>query len=84
MIFITEKHLNRIMGNSILIHPGTRLATRGLALKYIACISFFLFCTGVMADAPLASKQQIGMFKNSRTCVVFEDGFNLKDFNHIR
>jgi hypothetical protein len=29
-----------------------------------------------MANPPLASKQQIGMFKNSKTCVVFEDGIS--------
>ena len=76
MIFIPEKHLKSIMGNLISNHTLTRLNARGLVIKYIAGISFFLFCTGVMANAPLASKQQIGMFKNSRTCVVFEDGIS--------
>jgi hypothetical protein len=28
----------------------------------------------VFANPKLATKQQIGMFKNSRTCVVFESG----------
>jgi hypothetical protein len=64
------------MGNPISDHPFTRLNARGLINKCIAGISIFLFCTGVMANAPLASKQQIGMFKNSRTCVVFEDGIS--------
>lgn len=64
------------MINSILIHPGIRLSVRGLLKKYIAGLSLVLFCMGVMANAPLASKQQIGMFKNSRTCVVFEDGIS--------
>jgi hypothetical protein len=32
------------------------------------------FCLGAFANAPLVSKQQIGMFKNSKTCVVLESG----------
>lgn len=76
MIFISEKHLNSIVENSILRHPRTRLNTKGLVPIVIISITVFLFCTGVMANAPLATKQQIGMFKNSRTCVVFEDGIS--------
>ena len=71
MIFITSTQENRTMGNSINNHTETRLTARGLIKKYIAGFSLILFCLGVMANAPLASKQQIGMFKNSRTCVVF-------------
>jgi hypothetical protein len=33
-----------------------------------------LMSTGVFANPHLATKQQIGMFKNSRTCVVLETG----------
>jgi hypothetical protein len=76
MIFIPEKHLISIMGNSISDHSLTRLNARGLVIIFAISISFSLFCPGVMANAPLASKQQIGMFKNSRTCVVFEDGIS--------
>jgi hypothetical protein len=42
--------------------------------KYILVFAFGLFSLGVLADPPLASKQQIGMFINSKTCVVIEDG----------
>jgi hypothetical protein len=64
------------MRNSILYHPEIRVTAGGLLKKYIAGFSLVLFCMEVMANAPLASKQQIGMFKNSRTCVVFEDGIS--------
>lgn len=38
-------------------------------------MSFFgLLSIGVLANPHLASKQQIGMFKNSKTCVVIEGG----------
>src|SRR5450759_2366899 len=74
MIFITLKEQNRIMINSILMHPETRVTGRRLSKRYILCFTLGIFCLGVMANPPLASKQQIGMFKNSKTCVVFEDG----------
>ena len=32
------------------------------------------FGLGAMANNPLATKQQLGMFKNSKTCVVMDDG----------
>jgi hypothetical protein len=35
-----------------------------------------LLSLGVFANAPLVSKQQIGMFKNSTTCVVLESGIS--------
>ena len=42
--------------------------------KYLFILS--IGCYGLMAfaDPPLASQQEIGMFKNSKTCVVLEDG----------
>jgi len=76
MIFITLKEQNRIMINSILMHPETRVTGRRLSKRYILCFTLGLLCLGVMANPPLASKQQIGMFKNSKTCVVFEDGIS--------
>src|SRR5665647_999748 len=76
MIFIASTQQNRTMGNSITDQPETKLTVSGLFKKYILGFCLILFCTGVMANAPLASKQQIGMFKNSRTCVVFEDGIS--------
>jgi hypothetical protein len=36
-----------------------------------------VICLDIMAIVPLASKQQIGMFKNSQTCVVFQRGISL-------
>ena len=44
--------------------------------KYISIFSLCFFSLGAMANNPLATKQQIGMFKNSRTCVVFENGIS--------
>jgi hypothetical protein len=76
MIFIALRQPNRMMRNYITDQPETRLTARELLKKYITCLSLILLCTGVMSNAPLASKQQIGMFKNSRTCVVFEDGIS--------
>lgn len=60
----------------ILIHPERRVAIRRLSKSYILVFIVGFFCLGVMANPPLASKQQIGMFKNSKTCVVFEDGIS--------
>jgi hypothetical protein len=76
MIFITLKQQNRIMRNSILNQPEKGLTARRLLKKYILVFSLGIFCLGLLANAPLASKQQIGMFKNSKTCVVFEDGIS--------
>ncbi len=42
--------------------------------KYIFIFSLFLFSIEAIANNPLATKQQVGMFKNSRTCVVMESG----------
>ena len=44
--------------------------------KGILIFSLGLFYIGVMANAPLATKQQIEMFKNTKTCVVLEDGIS--------
>jgi hypothetical protein len=44
-------------------------------LKKFSFISFLLiFSFGAFANNPLATKQQIGMFKNSKTCIVMESG----------
>jgi hypothetical protein len=42
--------------------------------KYFLFFSFVFLSLALLANPPLATKQQIGMFKNSKTCVVFEDG----------
>ena len=44
--------------------------------KYILSVSIYLFGLGAMANNPLATKQQIGMFKNSKTCVVMDEGMS--------
>ena len=65
-----------MMLNKILVNPVKGLTARRLLKKYILAFSFGLFCMWLPGNAPLASKQQIGMFKNSKTCVVFEDGIS--------
>jgi len=42
--------------------------------KYIFIIVLGLFSIGTFANPPLVSKQQLGMFMNSTTCVVLENG----------
>lgn len=39
---------------------------------FILTLGLFGYCT--FANAPLATKQQIGMFKNSKTCIVMDAG----------
>lgn len=41
---------------------------------FISIFVLTIFSMVVFANPPLASKQQIGMFKNSTTCVVLESG----------
>jgi hypothetical protein len=65
-----------MMINMFFVHPEKGLIVRELLKKYILVISLWIFSVGLMGNTPLASKQQIGMFKNSRTCVVFEDGIS--------
>jgi len=47
----------------------SKLLNRGLLIIFFALLSL-----GLMANPPLATKQQIGMFMNSKTCVVLESG----------
>ncbi len=61
---------NSILNNAIGIASGRILK------KSILIFSLGLFYLGVLANAPLATKQQIGLFKNSKTCVVLEDGIS--------
>ena len=42
--------------------------------KYIFIFALGFFGLGALANPPLASQQQIGMFINSKTCVVLENG----------
>lgn len=63
------------MRNSIL-YNATGFASGRILKKSILIFSLGLFYLGVMANAPLATKQQIEMFKNTKTCVVLEDGIS--------
>jgi hypothetical protein len=62
---------------SILYYPETGFYGKILLKKFIVFFSLVLFSLEIIANPPLASKQQISMFKNSKTCVVFEDGITL-------
>lgn len=42
--------------------------------KLIFIFSLLIFSLKASANNPLATKQQIGMFKNSKTCIVMEGG----------
>ena len=55
----------------------TQFTVKTMLKKLILAFSFGFICLGIMAARPLASRQQIGMFKNSKTCVVFENGISL-------
>lgn len=44
--------------------------------KYIISLALTLTLAVTMAQSPLASKKQVGMFLNSTTCVVLENGVN--------
>jgi hypothetical protein len=67
------------MRNTILNNALTAFWADTLLKKYIIIFSLVFFSLGVIANPKVASKQQIGMFKNSKTCVVLEDG--LSSFN---
>lgn len=57
-----------------MINSDTGLTTRILYKKLISVCSLLLISLEIFAGTPLASRQQIGMFRDSKTCVVFEDG----------
>ena len=62
------------MRKTILIKRITRSGAGRKLKKYFLLFSIGLFCITTFANPPLESKQQIGMFKNSKTCVVYENG----------
>jgi hypothetical protein len=62
------------MRRNIIISAIIKLIKGNSLKKIIFILSFGVFGFGLSANPKLATKQQIGMFKNSRTCVVFEDG----------
>jgi hypothetical protein len=56
------------------MHCKTGFMINTVLKKYFFIFSFGFLSLVLLANPPLATKQQIGMFKNSKTCVVFEDG----------
>ena len=61
----------------LLIHPDNELIAGKLIIKYILVFSLTIISLDITAIVPLASKQEIGMFKDSQTCVVFQRGISL-------
>ncbi|MGD0341877.1 MAG: hypothetical protein ABSA76_09255 [Bacteroidales bacterium] len=61
------------MRKFILGHPLTGLLAGKILKKYLFIFTLGIFSLGSMANPKLASKQQIGMFLNSKTCVVLEN-----------
>jgi hypothetical protein len=62
------------MRNSILIDSEAGFTGRSIFKKFFFAVTLGLMNLALFSNSPLASKQQIGMFKNSKTCVVFETG----------
>jgi hypothetical protein len=55
-------------------HSMSLIIEKSVVHKLFLIFVLFIFCYGVFANPPLPSKQQIGMFKNSKTCIVLENG----------
>jgi hypothetical protein len=62
------------MKKTNLVHTLTGFLGGRKLQKYLITIVIGFFSLGALANPPLASKQQIGMFKNSKTCVVLGTG----------
>jgi hypothetical protein len=58
--------------NLFYAEPGTKISSA--IQKCIFTLFFLLFSVALFSNPRLPSKQQIGMFKNSVTCVVLVDG----------
>jgi hypothetical protein len=71
------------MRKTIFIHAITRFIADRIMIKHILFFALGCFSLGVFANPSLASKQQIGMFKNSKTCVVLE-GSNISYNAYIK
>jgi hypothetical protein len=54
----------------------TAAFTQQIYRKFIIVLSLVLISIYIAANPPLATKQQIGMFKNSKTCVVMDGGMS--------
>lgn len=66
-----------MMKNMMLIPAFINTLTGSLLRKNILIVSMLLIALAGSASPKLASKQQIGLFKNSRTCVVLENGMTV-------
>jgi hypothetical protein len=62
------------MRKVIIIHPKSMLKSCRIFEKSILIFALAFLGLTTFANPPLASKQQIGMFKNSKTCVVLDIG----------
>ncbi len=60
------------MKKTILVHAITGFIAGKTLKKCLLIFALGFINLGVMASPKLASKEQIGMFKNSKTCVVIE------------
>jgi hypothetical protein len=72
------------MRNTIYTHANKGFNAAKILKIYIFILVLGLYSLGALANPPLASKQQVGMFKNSKTCVVLENSnipysTNIKD-----
>jgi hypothetical protein len=64
------------MKNQVKITENRSFASVSVSRKMILLVSMVLFSLWTLASAPLATKQQIGMFKNSKTCIVIDGGMS--------
>jgi len=66
-----QKEVRDAINFKPLVNPPETGFIRGATLKkYLFIFALGFFSLGALANPPLASKQQIGMFINSKTCVV--------------
>lgn len=61
------------MNKSTLHLPEKGYKAGAMMKKYIFILAFGILSLGALANRHLATKQQIGMFLNSKTCVVLEN-----------
>jgi hypothetical protein len=65
------------MSKFLLLSGPLNSVTFSISKKGIFLVFLLLISLGVSANPKLATKQQIGMYLNSKTCVVFEDGITI-------
>jgi hypothetical protein len=64
------------MRKSIMNYVTSSIALSSKLKQFGFIISLGLLCISTVANNPLATKLQIGMFKNSKTCVVMDGGLS--------